>query len=103
MYAREWKTRCPKHQKDGFIRYLYQTGIRETAMTDGFLGAQIMVRDWQDSSEVTLITFWDNLECIKAFAGEDISIARLYPEDEVFELDPDPFVFHYEVVEHTYI
>jgi len=42
------------------------------------------------------------LESIKAFAGNDISQARLYPEDEVYELEPDLSVQHYEVIEHQF-
>ena len=48
----------------------------------------------------THITYWDKLESIKAFSGNDISRARLYPEDEVYELEPDLSVQHYEVIEH---
>ncbi|PTN35636.1 antibiotic biosynthesis monooxygenase [Desulfonatronum sp. SC1] len=55
-----------------------------------------------DKVELTLITYWDNLESIKAFAGNDISQARLYPEDEVYELEPDLSVQHYEVIEHQF-
>ena len=45
-----------------------------------------------------MITYWDSLESIKAFSGDDISKAKLYPEDDKFELDPDTFVSHYEVL-----
>jgi hypothetical protein len=36
--------------------------------------------------ELTLITYWHKLESIHTFAGHDISQARLYPEDEFYEL-----------------
>jgi len=31
-----------------------------------------------------LITFWENLEAIKNFAGEDYEKAKYYPEDKDF-------------------
>ncbi len=103
MFAREWKARTPYKHKDGFINYLYETGIKDTSSTKGFKGSQILTRDLEDKVEIILITYWDSLESIKAFAGEDIGIARLYPEDEKYELEPDTFVLHYEVVESSFI
>ena len=53
--------------------------------------------------EVTLITYWPTRESIIAFAGQDIEVAKLYPEDNEYELDPDTFVRHYEVIENQWI
>ena len=124
MFAREWKARCPSKHKEGFLNYLHQTGIKDTAATAGFKGAQIFTRKvadrgddddkgndgWGDDNresdgriEVTLISYWESLESIQAFAGENIGVARLYPEDHQYELEPDNFVIHYEVVESQWI
>ena len=103
MIARQWKARCPKEQKVAFIKYLYQTGVKDTSSTEGYKGAQIFTRDLDDKLEVTLISYWDELESIKAFAGVDIEVARLYPEDDKYELEPDTFVSHYEVIENSWI
>src|SRR5690554_6862845 len=86
MIAREWKCRVPEARSEGFTGYLYETGIKDSSATPGFLGAQIFRRSLAAKIELTLITYWDNLESIKAFAGNDISQARLYPEDEVYEI-----------------
>ena len=102
MIAREWKCRVPEVHSDGFMDYLYKTGIKDSSATSGFLGAQIFRRSLAGKVELTLITYWDKLEAIKAFAGEDISQARLYAEDEVYELEPDLSVQHYEVIEHSF-
>jgi heme-degrading monooxygenase HmoA len=100
MIAREWKCRVPNVHSEGFTAYLYETGIKDSSATPGSLGAQIFRRTLAGKIELTLITYWDKLESITAFAGSDISQARLYPEDEVYELDPDLSVQHYEVIEH---
>ena len=102
MIAREWKCRLPEANSDGFTGYLYETGIKDSSATSGYLGAQILRRSLNGKTELTLITYWDNLESIKAFVGDDISQARLYPEDEVYELEPDLSVQHYEVIEHRF-
>ncbi|MDF9434313.1 MULTISPECIES: antibiotic biosynthesis monooxygenase family protein [Chromohalobacter] len=92
----------PEAHNDGFTGYLYDTGIKDSSGTSGYLGAQIFRRSLNGKIELTLITYWENLESIKAFAGDDISQARLYPEDEVYELEPDLSVQHYEVIEHQF-
>ncbi|MEX2473723.1 antibiotic biosynthesis monooxygenase [Marinobacter sp.] len=102
MIAREWKCRVPEVHAEGFTAYLYKTGIKDSSATPGFLGAQILRRSLAGKVELTLLTYWDKLESIKAFAGNDISQARLYPEDEVYELEPDLSVQHYEVIEHQF-
>ena len=37
-------------------------------------------------------------EIIKGFAGEDVEVAKYYPEDKDFLLEFEPMVVHYEVV-----
>ncbi|MCV2401979.1 antibiotic biosynthesis monooxygenase [Marinomonas sp. C2222] len=104
MIAREWKARCPKQHVQGFIDYLYQTGVKDTSGTAGFKGAQIFQRELPDGmSEVTLVTYWINYDVIVAFSGENISVAKLYPEDDFYLLEPDTFVRHYEVIENQWL
>ncbi|PFG52668.1 hypothetical protein ATG98_1729 [Marinobacter sp. LV10R520-4] len=103
MIAREWKCRVPECHSAGFTAYLYESGIKDASSTPGFRGAQIFRRTLAHKVELTLITYWEKLQSIKAFAGNDISQARLYPEDEVYELEPDFSVQHYEVIEHQFL
>lgn len=103
MIAREWKAKCPLKHKKGFISYLYETGIKDTSVLDGYMGAQIFTRDIDGKAEIKLITYWKDIDCIKSYAGEEISVARLYPEDYKYELDPDNFVYHYEVLENQWV
>ena len=44
------------------------------------------------------MTFWENLDVIKGFAGDDAELAKYYPEDKDFLLEFEPGVVHYEVV-----
>ncbi|ADZ92979.1 antibiotic biosynthesis monooxygenase [Marinomonas mediterranea] len=86
MIAREWKARVPNRHKEGFK------------------GAQIFCRRFDEQHvEITLITYWPDRESVMAFAGQDIDVAKLYPEDDQYELDPDTFVHHYDVLEHQFV
>jgi hypothetical protein len=44
-----------------------------------------------------MVTCWDDMESITAFAGPDPERAVFYPRDEQFLVDRDLTVRHYEV------
>jgi heme-degrading monooxygenase HmoA len=46
-----------------------------------------------------LVSLWNSLESVRAFAGSDPEKARYYPEDDSFLLEKEPHVTHYEVLE----
>ena len=50
-----------------------------------------------DEAEFGVISFWDSLEDVKAFAGEDVDVARYFPDDERFLLEFTPRLKHFEV------
>lgn len=99
MIAREWKCFCPADKIDEFIPYLHQTGIKDAENTPGFKGAEIFKREIGQSIEVTLITFWNSIESIKSFAGDNIEEAVLYPDDYKYGIKSDLTVKHYIVAE----
>lgn len=48
-------------------------------------------------SEVVTLSWWDSLEVIRGFAGDDIEIAKFYPEDDEFLVERERIVSHYAV------
>ncbi len=44
-----------------------------------------------------MVTFWESEEAIRAFAGNDISVAKYYNFDNDFLLEMEPFSTHYEM------
>jgi Pyridoxal-dependent decarboxylase, C-terminal sheet domain len=49
------------------------------------------------NTEFTMVTCWNDMESIVAFAGPDPERAVFYPRDEQFLVDRDLTVRHYEV------
>jgi len=43
------------------------------------------------------LTFWESREAIRAFADDNIELARYYPEDKQYLLEYEQGVVHYEV------
>jgi heme-degrading monooxygenase HmoA len=58
-------------------------------------------RDDGDRTEFITLSMWDSVDAVKAFAGEDIEAAVLYPEDERYLIDGASSVTHYEVVDQV--
>jgi hypothetical protein len=44
-----------------------------------------------------MLTFWDDVDAIKRFAGEDYQRSRYYDFDDDFLIEKEPFVLHFEV------
>lgn len=97
MIAREWRCICPKEKIREFIPYLHSTGVKDSAAIPGFSGAEIMYRETNNCFEVVLVTFWNSIESIRKFAGEDIEKAVLYPDDYKYGITSDLMVKHYIV------
>ena len=99
MIARMWHGRTAASDADEYARYVHTTGIPDYRRTPGNRGAWVLRHIQGDVAHFITLTFWDSTGAIRAFAGDDISIARYYPEDARFLLEFEPTVAHYEIVE----
>jgi heme-degrading monooxygenase HmoA len=98
--ARIWRGVIRTEDRDAYNAYLADTGIKEYRQTPGNQGARILTRDLGDGrTEITTLSFWSSLDSIRAFAGDDISVAVFYPEDDRYLLERDLTVTHYEVAD----
>ena len=66
---------------------------------DGFRGIQLFRRDVGDEVEFITVMWFDNLDAIKEFAGEDYEVAVVPPEAHEVLLHFDVWSQHYEVRE----
>ncbi len=95
--ARVWTGRVPRGKADEYERFLLERAVPDYRSVRGNLGGVILRRDEEDYTEFTIITFWDSIESIKAFAGEDYEKAKYYEEDRGFLLEFPERVKHYRV------
>lgn len=98
MITRIWHGVTPASKADQYIEFLNATGVRDYQATEGNLGVYILRRIEGDQAHFLTVTFWDSLEAIKRFAGDDYEKARYYPEDNDFLLEFEESVTHYEVL-----
>jgi heme-degrading monooxygenase HmoA len=98
MIARLWHGITPSAKADQYVEYLNKSGIEDYRATEGNLGVQLLRRIEGEQAHFLIITFWESVEAIKKFAGEDYEKARYYPEDQNFLLEFEEKVVHYEVI-----
>lgn len=97
MIARIWRGRVRADMLEEYRAYIAQTGLADYRATPGNQGAWMFTRERDGYGEVITLSLWDREESIAAFAGDDVTQARYYPEDERFLLEFPQRVDHYEV------
>ncbi len=97
MIARVWFGRTRADDYDAYLAYLEESGVAALKETPGNRGVMVLRRYDGDEAEFGVISFWDSAEDIEAFAGEDVDVARYFPEDERYLLELPPRLKHFEV------
>lgn len=98
MIARIWRGATKADRADDYLEYLDRTGVSEYRATPGNRGVMVLRLTEEDRTEFTLVSLWDSMDAVRAFAGEDPERAVFYPEDDHFLVERDLDVRHHEVV-----
>ncbi len=98
MIARTWHGRVPTEKAAAYRSFLNARAIPDYQSVKGNLSVHILERNDGTVTHFITLTFWKDLDSIKAFAGEDVEAAKYYPEDRNFLLEFESNVLHYEVV-----
>jgi heme-degrading monooxygenase HmoA len=65
----------------------------------GFLGAHLCRRHLGERIEFLVLTKWQSMDAIRAFAGDDVGQAIVEPEGVAALVDFDDRVQHYETID----
>ncbi len=97
MIVRSWHGIVPIIMAESFRNHLNSTGVTEAKKTPGNLGVNIYSQSQNEYEHFFMVSYWDNMESIKGFAGSNPHIAVCYPEDSTYGLISDPIVLHHEI------
>jgi len=100
VIARTWRGVVRRGDAEAYARYIRDTGFGEYARTPGNRGAWMLRRDEGEETEFITLSLWESRDAIRAFAGEDIEAAVLYPEDEQY-LIGESSITHHDVVDEV--
>ena len=102
MIARMWHGRTPAEKADDYLEYVKKTGIDEYRSVEGNRGQYILRKIDGDGdgdiADFTVLSFWESMDAVRAFAGPEPEKPVYYPEDEAFLLELEDEVAHYDVV-----
>jgi len=98
MIARMWRGWVRTERLAEYAEIVERTGMSGYRVTPGNAGAQLLTRDLGDGrSELITLSWWTDLDHIRAFAGNDVEAAKYYPEDDEYLLDREQTVAHFTV------
>ena len=98
MIVRMWHGRVPTSKARAYRTFLNKRAIPDYRSFKGNISVYILERTEGEVTHFITMTFWESLDAIKNFAGDDVETAKYYPEDKDFLLEFEPRVVHYEVV-----
>jgi heme-degrading monooxygenase HmoA len=96
MIVRIWHGRTKASDAETYRQFVIETGIKDYQSVKGNLGAQIWQRQEGDITHIWTVSWWQDMESIRAFAGRDIATAKYYDDDKRYLLEFEPEVMHCE-------
>ena len=97
MISRHWKGIAKHGKADHYIEHLETDTFPKIRKINGFFDASILKRPIKQGTEFLIITVWESMEAIQAFAGEDAETAVVPPVVRDMMVSYDSKVTHYEI------
>ena len=101
MIARIWRGATRAEDADEYLAYLHRTGLAAYQAAPGSRGVLALRRVADGRAEFLLVSLWESLEALHAFAGPDVERAVFYPEDDRFLIEREARATHHAVVFRT--
>jgi heme-degrading monooxygenase HmoA len=97
--VRIWRGWTEAERSAEYAAYMRETALPGYAGVPGNLGVLMLRRDLAERSwtEFTMVTVWDSIDDVRAFAGDDVGRAVFFPRDDELLVDRQWRVEHHEV------
>ena len=69
MIARVWRGITAAEKADAYIAYLRETALSDYARAPGNRGVTVFKRIQGEHAEIVLLSMWDSMDAVRAFAG----------------------------------
>ncbi len=97
MIVRMWHGRVDSSKSDEYAEFMKQRAAPDYSSVDGLQKLLFLRKNEKDVAHFLLVTYWDSMESVKKFAGEQPEKAKYYPEDDQFLLEKEELSALYEV------
>src|SRR5579862_7245974 len=97
MIARHWRGWTRLGDADAYELLLRETVLPGLREIDGYRGGYILRHDGADEAEFVVLNFFESLDAVKRFAGDDYATAVFEPEAKRLLSRVETVAMHYEV------
>ena len=97
IIVRMWHGRVPRDKAEAYRDFLVRRAVPDYESVKGNLGVEILMRENDGVVDFLVLSYWESMEAVKNFAGEDYEKAKYYDEDKNFLLEFEPNVQHYHL------
>ena len=96
MITRVWHGVTARSNAEKYLKYLLEHGTKQYTNIAGNLSVRVWKQDEEGLCHFWTVSEWENLDAVKAFAGDDYEKAKYNKEDYGILLDFEEKVKHYE-------
>lgn len=97
MIARHWRGWTLPRNADAYEALLKEKILPGLKTISGYRGGYVLRDDSREECEFVVINFFDSLEAVRAFAGEDYKTAVFEPDARALLSRIETIANHYEV------
>lgn len=98
MIARVWRGESASERASRYVEHLERSVFPELGKIEGHRGAYLLQRSTNERVSFLVVTLWDSMDAVRAFAGDDPERAVVEPAARTVLCAFDKTVDHYEVV-----
>jgi heme-degrading monooxygenase HmoA len=97
MIVRIWRGFAESDKADAYHQHVTEHVFPSLQEIAGHFRAYLLRREVAGRVEFLAVTFWDSIDAVKQFAGDDPDVAVVEPEARAVLMEFDSFVSTYEV------
>jgi heme-degrading monooxygenase HmoA len=98
MIARHWTGLTDAAHADAYVEHLQSETFPAIRRLPGFVSASILRREAPEGVEFLIVTTWQSLDSVRAFAGGDIEAAVVPDSVKLMMIRYDQRVRHFDIV-----
>ncbi len=98
MVVRSWRGYAAASESQAYPKLLLQSVRPKLEQLAGFQGLYLFRRQGQEEVEFCVLTLWESMDAVRAFAGDQPEQAVVEPEARAVLVRFDASVSHYEVL-----
>ena len=99
MITRVWRGRTTPEKADDYEGFLRRTAYPDYGDVEGTRGWLLLRRSDGAEVEFMLVSFWDSMEALHRYAGEDPERPKYFAEDKEALVELPNRVEHYGVID----